>query len=115
MKTIIKLIVVLALIGCQQQALEVPGTEMIIIEKGNDTTYFLGDLENPGAGWQEKKNGNAYLFEVNQEIISLQSDRPMQSATYFKNTMDKKGTVLPVEANKVATRILENGVFKIEY
>lgn len=105
----------LLLMSCEPQNLEIPATELVIIEPGNMETYLFSNLEDPAAGWVEKANGENYSFTENNGLITLISDKPMQQVIYRENTMDKEGQLLPVKGNEVESPITENGLFEIEY
>ncbi len=105
----------LLLMSCEPQNLEIPATELVIIEPGNMETYLFSNLEDPAAGWVEKANGENYSFTENNGLITLISDKPMQQVIYRQNTMDKEGQLLPVKGNEVQSPITENGLFEIKY
>ena len=109
------LLPVFLLLSCEPQNLEIPATELVIIEPGNMETYLFSNLEDPADGWVEKANGENYSFTGDSGLITLISDKPMQRVIYRLNAMDNQGEALQVKGNEVQSPITENGLFEIEY
>jgi hypothetical protein len=106
------LVLLLTLISCSKQELEIQDLDIIIIDPTNEEYYKYSDASDSGMGWVETENGDKYNYYFEDEKVIITSYRPMR-VVYFMEMNGKVQTKL--NDNTFSFNIKEKAVFRIYY
>ena len=104
--------ILLTLLSCSTQSLEVENLDIIIIDPGNIETYDLNYANDPGMGWVEMPNDSIYKYSVVNSVISVTSTKPIKAA-YLMLSPGKEQ--LEVKNNGFTHKTKKKATFRIYY
>jgi hypothetical protein len=105
----------LLIVSCSKQELFEPqnAVQISIIDQG---TYFYSDIYKPELGWEIKKNGDMFSYDLNDEQITIISDELFQEVLFYSDAMDTNPVVLESDGiSWIVKEVQHNNIFKIKF
>jgi hypothetical protein len=105
----------LLIVSCSKQELFEPqnAVQISIIDQG---TYFYSDIDKPELGWEIKKNGDMFSYDLNDEQITIISDELFQEVLFYSDAMDTNPVVLESDGiSWIVKEVQHNNIFKIKF